>query len=77
MTNRLSLFDNCIDHRNQLADPFLSPKDAAKYLGVSVRLIYERIARREIETQPVGRLKRIRLSALETWLLQQREGRMS
>lgn len=75
MSNHLSLFENRKRNLDLLADPFLSPKEAAKYLGVSVRLIYERIALREIEVQPVGRLRRIRLSALEAWLLQQKERR--
>ena len=43
-------------------DPLLSPQQAAEYLGVKPKFIYERIARNEIESQPVGRLKRIRLT---------------
>ena len=55
-------------------DPFLSPKEAAEYLGVSVRFIYERIASSEMEFQVLGRLRRIRLSALENWLVRQQNG---
>ena len=52
-------------------DPFLSPKEAAEYLGVSVRFIYERIGSNEFKSQPMGRLRRIRLSTLEDWLIRQ------
>lgn len=52
-------------------DPFLSPKEAAEYLGVSVRFVYERIATDEIKSQAMGRLRRIRLSTLEDWLIRQ------
>jgi len=75
VTRLPTFFDNRSTKSNQLDDPFLSPKEAAKYLGVSVRLIYERMARGEIEVQPVGRLRRIRLSNLEAWLHRQKDGR--
>lgn len=55
-------------------DPFLSPKEAAEYLGVSSRFVYERIFTGEIESQPMGRLRRIRLSTLENWLVRQQTG---
>lgn len=55
-------------------DPFLSPREAADYLGVSVRFIYERVATGELESQPMGRLRRIRLSTLENWLVRQQNG---
>lgn len=55
-------------------DPFLSPKEAAEYLGVSVRFVYERIFTGELESQPMGRLRRIRLSTLENWLVRQQNG---
>jgi excisionase family DNA binding protein len=58
-------------------DPLLSPQDAAEYLGVKRKFIYERIARRELEVQPIGRLKRIRLSNLESWLLREKQRRTS
>jgi len=55
------------------SDVFLSPERAARYLDVSKRFIYELIARSEIEVQPLGRrLKRIRQSVLEKWLLSQK-----
>lgn len=72
------LFENrigrCKDHG---FDPFLSPKEAANLLGVSARFVYERIATHEIESQPMGRLRRIRLSTLEKWLIRQQNGESS
>lgn len=73
-----SVFENRIGRQKaQGFDPFLSPKEAAQYLGVSARFIYERIFTGEIESQPVGRLKRIRLSTLENWLVRQQTGEKS
>jgi len=55
-------------------DEFLTPRQAADYLQVSPKFIYERIERGEIKSQPMGnRLKRIRRSTLEMWLLSQKE----
>lgn len=68
---REQLSDNCIGGEDPLTglDPFLSPDNVARYLDVSRKFVYELMARREIESVSVGgRLKRIRLSALETWL---------
>lgn len=74
----LSICENRIGRQMaQGFDPFLSPKEAAAYLGVSVRFIYERIFSGELESQPMGRLKRIRLSTLENWLLRQQNGEKS
>jgi excisionase family DNA binding protein len=53
-------------------DPLLSPREAARYLSVSEKFIYEHTARGDIPVQPVGRLIRIRKSDLETWLTNQR-----
>ena len=55
-------------------DRFLTPIEVAIYLGISKRHVYELMARREIETQSIGRLKRIRLSTLEKWLNLQNGG---
>lgn len=55
-------------------DALLSPKEIAEYLGVSVRFVYERIASGEWMAQPLGRLRRIRLSTLENWLVRQQNG---
>jgi len=57
-------------------DPFLSPKEVAEYLGVSVRFVYERIFSGDLESLPMGRLRRIRLSTLENWLVRQQNGEM-
>lgn len=69
------IFDNRIGRcKVHGLDPYLSPKEAADFLGVSARFIYERIATREVESQPIGRLRRIRLSTLEKWLIRQQNG---
>ncbi len=53
-------------------DRYLSPESAARYLDVSRKFIYELMARREVAVTNVGgRLKRIRLSALDEWLNRQ------
>ena len=71
----ISIIENRIGRQKaQGFDPFLSPKDVAAYLGVSVRFVYERIFSGELESQPLGRLRRIRLSTLENWLLRQQNG---
>ena len=50
-------------------DYFLSPENAALYLDVSRKFIYEMIARGELKSVTVGgRLRRIRRSDLEMWL---------
>jgi excisionase family DNA binding protein len=70
-----AVFENRIGRQRAHGfDPFLSPKEAAEYLGTSVRFIYERISCGELESQPMGRLRRIRLSTLETWLVRQQNG---
>ena len=56
------------------ADFYLSPENAARYLDVSRKFIYEMIARKEIEAVTVGdRLRRIRISTLEKWLNQSQQ----
>lgn len=63
------ILDNQNDSPLTSFDKLLSPKEAAEFLSVSVKFIYEHIATGDIEAQPVGgRLKRIRLSTLEAWL---------
>jgi len=50
-------------------DVLLSPENAARYLDVGRKFIYELIARKELEAERVGdRLRRIRLSSLQKWL---------
>jgi len=69
--NPIQLFDSKIGGEDPLTglDPYLSPENVARYLDVSRKFVYELMARREIESVSVGgRLKRIRLSALKTWL---------
>lgn len=69
------VFENRIGRQKALGfDPFLSPKEAAEYLGVSARFVYERIFNGDLESQPMGRLRRIRLSTLENWLIRQQNG---
>ena len=54
------------------SDFLLSPLNAAKYLDVSVKFIYELIQSGQIKSQPIGnRLKRIRKKTLDNWLIQQ------
>ena len=70
MKTRSSLiFENFISENDLRFDRLVSPKKAAELLDVSVKFVYESIARREIQSVKVGgRLRRIRLSTLETWL---------
>ncbi len=76
--NSLSFFQNKIGGEIGNRDPlkevevFLSPKNAARYLDVSVKFIYELMHTGRIETQPVGsRLKRIKKGTLDKWLTAQ------
>lgn len=65
------VFENEIGYGDPLSgvDSFLSPENAARYLDVSRKFIYEMMARNEIEAVTVGdRLRRIRISTLEKWL---------
>ena len=73
---KLSLIFENSKNRNDLGfDRLVSPKNAAELLDVSVKFIYECIARKEIPAEKVGgRLRRIRLSALETWLALNKKG---
>ena len=65
------LFDN--PEPDLVFDRLVSPRTAARLVDVSVKLIYECIARGEIAAERVGgRLRRIRLSALEAWLTAKR-----
>lgn len=53
-------------------DFLLSPQNAAKYLDVSVKFIYELIQSGRISSFHVGgRLRRIRKRTLDNWLNQQ------
>jgi len=73
--NLAKVFENRVGRcKSHGFDPFLSAKEAADYLGVSRRFVYERIATSEIKSQPMGRLRRIRLSTLEDWLIRQTDG---
>ena len=57
-------------------DRFLSPKEAASYLGISIRIMYELMLTKRISSQPIGnRLRRIRHSTLEAWLLREQQRR--
>lgn len=57
-------------------DVYFSPQNAARYLDVSVKFIYERIQSGEIIAQSVGRrIKRIKKGVLDEWLLAQSNGR--
>ncbi len=61
-------------------DYFLSPQNAARYLDVSVKFIYELIQSGELKSQPIGgRLKRIRKGILDEWLTSQalKQGRFN
>lgn len=54
-------------------DFYFSPKKAAQFLDVSVKMIYELIQSGELKSQPVGRrIKRIKKSELEKWLSSQK-----
>lgn len=67
--NRSLLFENPGKEKDLGFDRLVSPKTAAKLLDVSAKFIYECIARNEIPAERVGgRLRRIRLSSIETWL---------
>ena len=69
------LFENSRNDSDLGFDRLVSPRTAAELLDVSAKFVYECIARREIVAERVGgRLRRIRLSALEAWLATQRKG---
>lgn len=65
---RKQIFENLVDRGVFHGDRLLSPTEAAKYCDVSRKFIYERIQRGDLLAVYVGRLRRIRLSTLETWL---------
>ena len=76
-----SIFENRIGENprptNELfgGDCFMSPENAAQYLDVSRKFIYEMIARGELKAMVVGgRLRRIRRSDLELWLTSSNSG---
>ncbi|RYZ90526.1 MAG: DNA-binding protein [Proteobacteria bacterium] len=69
--SRNGFFENEIGTGDPLSgrDLYLSPDNAARYLDVSRKFIYEMIARKEIAAVTVGgRLRRIKISSLEEWL---------
>lgn len=69
-----SFFENSITRDDLGFDRLVSPRLAAELLDVSPKFIYECIARKEIPAERIGnRLRRIRLSALETWLAANRK----
>ena len=54
------------------AEIFLSPKNAARYMDVSVKFVYELMQTGQLQTQPIGRrLKRIKKGTLDNWLTAQ------
>lgn len=68
------LFENRIggEKRVPIVDAYFSPKNAAHYLDVSIKFIYERIQSGEIESIAVGnRIKRIKKDTLDKWLTAQ------
>jgi excisionase family DNA binding protein len=68
-TKAQQLFDNKIASNDLRFDRLVSPKTAAGLLDVSLKFIYESIARGDLPAEHVGgRLRRIRLSTLESWL---------
>lgn len=53
-------------------DFYLSPQNAAQYLNVSVKFIYELIQSGKLKSQSVGnRIKRIKFRDLNEWLATQ------
>lgn len=74
ISKRKRIFENLSGKNNSGNSPveydcFLSPENAAKYLDVSVKFIYERIQSGEIQAYSIGnRIKRIRKGALDRWL---------
>lgn len=53
-------------------DFYLSPQNAAQYLDLSVKFIYELIQSGQLKSQPVGnRIKRIKFRDLTEWLTTQ------
>ena len=53
-------------------DFYLSPQNAAQYLDVSVKFIYELIQSGKLKSQSVGsRIKRIKFRDLNEWLTNQ------
>ncbi len=53
-------------------DFYLSPQNAAQYLDVSVKFIYELIQSGKLKSQRIGnRIKRIKVKDLNEWLIAQ------
>jgi excisionase family DNA binding protein len=50
------------------SDPFLTVSQVADQVQISMDVIYDRIRRGELEVQRLGRMIRIRQSAVEMWL---------
>jgi len=80
-SDRLEIIDNRIGEKPKLlpehfgGDYFLSPENAALFLDVSRKFIYELIARGDLKATTVGgRLRRIRRSDLELWLTSSNSG---
>lgn len=51
-----------------IRDGFITPHDAARYLGIPLDEIYEMLAAGELPGTRIGGRWRIRISALERWL---------
>lgn len=62
-------FKKFSDNQMSIDDYYLSPENAAKYLDVSRKFIYELIQSKTIEAVSLGRkLKRIQKRTLDNWL---------
>lgn len=74
--NKMPLFfENQGSKSHSHLDSLMSPEQVAQYLNVSRKFIYERLQRGELQSQKVGRLRRIRKSTLEAWLTHQNDWR--
>ena len=49
-------------------DQMMTPRDVAKLLNVSLRMVYVWLARKDIPSIKIGRVVRIRKSELEAFL---------
>lgn len=57
------------DPRNvAVARAYLSPQEAAEYVGISERQMRDLVYRRVVPFTKVGRLLRFRVSELDAWL---------
>lgn len=56
-------------------DPLLTPQDAADYLSVSVATVYDWLYKGQITAERIGRLRRFRLSVIDSWVSTNRNRR--